>query len=195
MSSGLSPHPEDDRPRSPDAERSADEEPTARADAAGRTRRGETADEEPTPPETLPDVSPGDEVRLAVPDYEWASPLSVRRVSHEAGSRTVYLDGPRGGSYAVVADGESPPTCYRTEGLELGLKRGDVTRFELADPTEYGPVELPDHVTREELQAAVESSSTVFQVQRKLRMGREQLSPVLARLGLRDELEDPSSRL
>ena len=194
MSSGLSPHPEDDRPRSPDGERSVDEESTAEEDAGGRTRRGETA-AEPTSPETLPDVSPGDEVRLAVPDYEWASPLSVRRVTHEAESRTVYLDGPRGGSYAVVADGDSPPTCYRTEELELGLKRGDVTRFELADPTEYGPVELPDHVTREELQAAVESSTTVFQVQRKLRMGREQLSPVLARLGLRDELEDPSSRL
>lgn len=142
-----------------------------------------------------PEVAPGDEVRLAVPDYEWASPLSVREVVREAATRVVYLDGPRGGDYAVVFDGESSPTCYRADGRELGPKRGDVTRFEVAELPECGPVELPDHVTREELRAAVDSCSTVFQVQRELRMGREQLSPVLARLNLREELADPSSRL
>lgn len=140
-------------------------------------------------------VTPGDRVWLAVPDYEWASPLSVREVVREAGTRAVYLDGSRGGDYAVVFDEESSPTCYRTDGRDLGPKRGDVTRFEVAELPECGPVELPEHVTREELRAAVESCSTVFQVQRELRMSREQLSPLLAELNLREQLANPSAGL
>lgn len=140
-------------------------------------------------------VTPGDEVWLAVPDYEWVSPLSVREVVRDAATRVVYLDGPRGGDYAVVFDEESAPACFRADGRKVGVKRGDATRFEVADLPECGPVELPEHVTREELRAAVESCSTVFQVQRELRMSREQLSPLLAELNLREQLANPSANL
>ena len=89
----------------------------------------------------------GDEVHIAIKNYEWSSAFEVADAGEPVEwdvpfgkdwlTRSVIVEGGYGSTYAIEIDAGSddvlPRELYRYEDGELGDKRGRLTRFELAD--------------------------------------------------------------
>ena len=98
--------------------------------------------------EGLQSVDVGDEVHVAMNNYEWSSPLEVVDADEPVEwdvplgedwlTRSLIIEGGYGSEYAIEIDADSddvlPREVYRYEDGELGDKRGRLTRFEPVAP-------------------------------------------------------------